>query len=89
MIAMWVSTLMVFMRNAYRIAELSGGWKGHLMRTEWYLVALDMAPMAVAVAAFVLFSPSFFFHHAKPEKGRKPERLSDCIPFSRLYDKAV
>lgn len=82
MIAMWVSTLMVFIRNAYRIAELSGGWKGHLMRTEWYLVALDMVPMAMAVAAFVVFSPSLFFYHAKPEKEGKPEPLSDCISLS-------
>lgn len=89
MMAMWISTLMVFIRNAYRIAELSGGWKGHLMRTEWYLVALDMGPMAVAVAAFVVFSPSLFFYHAKVEKSEKPGRFSGCIPLSRLYEKAV
>lgn len=58
--ALWISTVMVFIRNAYRIVELSGGWKGHVSRTEWYLIAFDMGPMALAVGAFVVFSPCFF-----------------------------
>jgi hypothetical protein len=60
MIAMCLSTLMVLIRNSYRIVELSDGWKGHLMRTEGFLIGLDMVPMAVAVGAFVVFSPSLF-----------------------------
>ncbi|RHZ47231.1 RTA1 domain-containing protein [Aspergillus thermomutatus] len=80
MLAMWVSTVMVFVRNAYRIAELSGGWQGHLMRTEGYLIALDMVPVAVAVGAFVVFSPSFFFCDGEHEGEVKKARLSDCIP---------
>lgn len=59
-IAMGVSTLMVLIRNGYRIVELSDGWKGHLMRTEKYLIGLDLVPMAVAIGAFVVCSPSFF-----------------------------
>lgn len=53
---------MVLIRNGYRIVELSDGWKGHLMRTEKYLIGLDMVPMAVGIGAFVVFSPSFFLH---------------------------
>lgn len=60
-IALGASTLMVLIRNGYRIVELSDGWKGHLMRTETYLIGLDMVPMAVGIGAFVVFSPSFFF----------------------------
>jgi hypothetical protein len=43
------------------------------MRTEWYLVALDMVPMAVAVGAFIVFSPSFFLcpENQEKEKGRR------------------
>lgn len=79
-VAMWASTVTVFVRNAYRIAELSAGWKGHLMRTEWYLIALDMVPMAVAVGAFVVFSPSLFFCEDKQEGEAKKARLRDGIP---------
>lgn len=56
---------MVLLRNGYRIVELSGGWKGHLMRTETYLIYLDMVPMAIGVGVFVIFSPSFFFRDDK------------------------
>ncbi|KAJ5176367.1 uncharacterized protein N7482_002244 [Penicillium canariense] len=65
MTALCVSTLMVLIRNGYRIVELSDGWKGHLMHTERYLIGLDMVPMAVGIGAFVIFSPSFFLHEEK------------------------
>jgi hypothetical protein len=65
MTALCVSTLMVLIRNGYRIVELSGGWKSHLMRTERYLIGLDMVPMAVGIGAFVAFPPSFFLHEGK------------------------
>lgn len=88
MLAMWVSTVMVFVRNAYRIAELSGGWNGHLVRTEWYLVAFDMGPMAVAVGAFVVFSPSLFFEDEHQGDVNKA-RLTDCVLLSSLQERAA
>jgi hypothetical protein len=77
---MLVSTAMVLVRNAYRIAELSGGWKGHLMRTERYLIALDMVPMMVAVGVFVVFSPAYFCCDDRHEREAKKGELSDSIP---------
>ena len=65
LVALCVSTVMVLLRNGYRIAELSGGWNGHLMRTETYLIYLDMVPMAIGVGVFVVFAPSFFFREDK------------------------
>lgn len=59
-VTLCLSTLMILIRNAYRILELGGGWNGHLMRTEIYLIGFDMVPMAVAVGIFVIFSPNFF-----------------------------
>jgi RTA1 like protein len=69
MLCMCVSTLMVLLRNGYRIVELSDGWEGHVMRTEGYLIGLDMVPMAVAIGSFLIFSPSLFFFSAKRENG--------------------
>ena len=60
-IAMVVSTGMVLVRNGYRIAELSEGWKGDLMRTEGYLIGFDLGPMAVGVGTLVVLSPCWFF----------------------------
>lgn len=67
MTALCVSTLMILIRNGYRIVELSDGWKGHLMRTERYLIGLDMVPMAVGIGVFVVFPPSFFLDKQKLE----------------------
>lgn len=65
--AMCVSTLMMLIRNGYRIVELSDGWTSHLMRTELYLIGLDMVPIALAIGIFVLFPPTFLL-------GEKDER---------------
>jgi hypothetical protein len=65
LVALCVSTVMVLIRNGYRIVELSDGWKGHLMHTERYLIGLDMIPMAIGVGSFVIFPPSFFLHDDK------------------------
>jgi hypothetical protein len=59
-VALWVTTLLLLVRNGYRIVELSGGWNSHIMRTEGYLIGLDMVPMVLAIGCFLLFSPSLF-----------------------------
>ena len=64
-LATCVSTLMVLIRNGYRIVELTDGWRSHLMRTEAYLIGLDMVPMAIAIGAFVVFPPSLFLLNKK------------------------
>lgn len=68
MAALCVSTLMLLLRNGYRIVELSDGWEGHVMRTEDYLISLDMVPMALAIGSVTAFSPSLFFSPAEHKK---------------------
>jgi hypothetical protein len=65
MAALYISTGMIFVRNGYRIAELTYGWKGRLVRTEAYLLGLDMGPMVLAVGALVVFAPSIFLERPK------------------------
>lgn len=89
MLALWISTVMILVRNAYRIVELSGGWNGHVSRTEWYLIAFDMVPMAVAVGVFVVFSPSIFLSNDEHEEEVKKARLLDCIPLSQVHEMTV
>lgn len=78
---------MVFIRNAYRIPELSGGWNSYVMRTEWSLIVFDMVPMAVAVGAFVIFSPSVFSGEHEGEV--KKAQFSDNIPILWIHNRAV
>ena len=70
MTAMCLSTLMILIRNSYRVVELSHGWNSQLMRTEGFLIGLDVVPMAVAVGAFIVFSPSLWWR-GRDEVGEK------------------
>ena len=65
--AMCIATLMLLIRNGYRIVELSEGWYGYIMRSERYLIALDMVPMSVAIFFLVVFAPQMFL---SPRKSR-------------------
>lgn len=64
-LAVWIWTIMLLLRNGYRIVGLSDEWDGHIMRTEGYLLGLDMIPMALAIGAFAIFSPSLFLRPGK------------------------
>ena len=77
MTAMCLSTLMILIRNGYRVVELSRGWNSHLMRTEGFLIGLDMAPMAVAIGAFIVFSPCFWWR-GRDEMGKKSMGQKDA-----------
>lgn len=61
------SAFLIFVRSIYRIAELSEGWKGHLMSVELYVVILESVPVAIAQALLCWFHPGFIFRVGKPE----------------------
>lgn len=55
--SMTLSLVCVYIRSAYRVVELSEGWKGYLITHERYFVALDAAMMVIAVWSFVGLDP--------------------------------
>jgi hypothetical protein len=57
LIALTLSTLCIFTRCVYRVAELSQGWEGHLMKVERYFIGLEGAIIVVAVYLLNLFHP--------------------------------
>lgn len=61
------SAFLIFVRSIYRIAELSEGWKGHLMSVELYVVILESVPVAIAQALLCWFHPGFIFRAGKQE----------------------
>ena len=71
MTAMCLSTLMILVRNGYRVVELSHGWNSYLVGTEGFLIGLDLVPMAVAVGAFILFSPCLWWQGRDNLRGGK------------------
>ena len=56
--SMTLSLVCVYIRSAYRVVELSQGWKGYLITHERYFIALDAAMMVIAVWSLVALDPA-------------------------------
>jgi hypothetical protein len=61
LVALSVSTLCIFTRCVYRVAELSDGWEGHLMKKQNLFLGLEGAVILVAVYLLNSFHPGFCF----------------------------
>jgi hypothetical protein len=60
-IALTLSTLCIFTRCVYRVAELSEGWSGHLMKVQNYFIGLEGGIIVGAVYLLNLFHPGLCF----------------------------
>ncbi|ODV77638.1 RTA1-domain-containing protein, partial [Suhomyces tanzawaensis NRRL Y-17324] len=56
-----VATIFVYIRCAYRVAELSEGWNGYLIRREAFPMTLDALLICLTSALFLVFHPGFMF----------------------------
>lgn len=70
--ALIASVLLVFVRCAYRLAEMINGWSGNLTVHENYFIILDGVMMSLAVTIMTVFHPGFAF------RGR-----SDTVPITK------
>ncbi|KAF1836383.1 RTA1-domain-containing protein [Decorospora gaudefroyi] len=66
-----LSTLLIFTRCVFRVAELSEGWGGHLAITQKYFIGLEGAVIIVAVILLNICHPGFCFKDAQPSKRRE------------------
>ncbi|KAF2793980.1 RTA1-domain-containing protein [Melanomma pulvis-pyrius CBS 109.77] len=61
LIALSFATLCIFTRSVYRVAELSEGWTGRLIKTQSYFIGLEGAIVGLAVLALNAFHPGLCF----------------------------
>jgi hypothetical protein len=73
LVALSLSTLCIFTRCVYRVAELSEGWTGHLMSKQNYFIGLEGAVIVVAVFLLNMFHPGFCFREALDMKANTAE----------------
>ncbi|KAK6433954.1 Mitochondrial import inner membrane translocase subunit Tim17-A [Oleoguttula sp. CCFEE 5521] len=59
--ALCFATLCIFTRSVYRVAELSEGWTGRLIKTQSYFIGLEGAIVSAGVLALNMFHPGFCF----------------------------
>ena len=70
--AISLSTCMTILRGFYRSVELWQGWTGYLITHEGYLVALDGAPMIIAMGVLAVFNPGCYLDKtAGKERNRR------------------
>jgi hypothetical protein len=59
--ALTLATICIFWRSVYRVAELSEGWTGHLIRQQWLFLGFEGVMVIVACFAMNLFHPAITF----------------------------
>ena len=67
--ALTLATICIFWRSVYRVAELSEGWEGHLIKQQWLFVGFEGVMVIVACFALNLFHPAFTFVEAMEGAG--------------------
>ena len=68
LVALGFATLCIFTRSVYRVAELSQGWQGHLIKTQKYFIGLEGAIVGAAVLALNAFHPGICFSEGYVEE---------------------
>ena len=64
-----LSSLLVFIRTLFRLAETSQGVFGYLSSHEVYFGCLEFAPVVVAVLLLATWHPGKWLHNGKPKVG--------------------
>jgi hypothetical protein len=62
--ALTLATICIFWRSVYRVAELSEGWTGNLIRHQWLFLGFEGVMVIVACLALNIFNPAFAFKEA-------------------------
>ncbi|KAJ6470863.1 RTA1 like protein-domain-containing protein [Mycena sanguinolenta] len=62
--ALAFSTVVLIVRSIYRLIELSGGWDGHVIRTEVYFNVLDGGMVTLAIFTLNFVHPGLFLQPA-------------------------
>lgn len=68
--ALALSTVCIFWRCVYRVAELSRGWDGPLMRRQGLFIGFEGVMIAVACLVLNIFHPNFCFKELISSRGR-------------------
>ena len=82
-VALAFATLCIFIRSVYRVAELSEGWEGALIKNQYTFIGLEGAMVIVAVLALNIFHPGFCFREGYIKKQKTKSRTAKTRRFWR------
>ena len=77
-VAIFTAYITILVRCAYRIPELSGGWRSELMREEGEFIVLEGVMIVTAVAVLTMFHPGYCFPAlATGRSSERPKSLGE------------
>jgi hypothetical protein len=68
LVALSLATITIFWRSTYRVAELSEGWTGQLVRKQGQFIGFEGVMVATACLALNFFHPALTFRDAFSEQ---------------------
>lgn len=71
LVALGLATFCIFIRSIYRVAELSEGWTGALIRNQRLFIGFEGAMVIVAVLVLNIFHPGYCFREGYVQKKYK------------------
>ena len=71
LIALALATVCIFIRSIYRVAELSEGWTGALIRNQHLFIGFEGAMVILAVWVLNTFHPGYCFREGYAQKKYK------------------
>lgn len=67
--ALALATVCIFWRSVFRVAELSKGWSGPIMKRQDLFIGFEGVMIVVACLALIVFHPSVCFKEMMQGKG--------------------
>ncbi|KZF23050.1 parasitic phase-specific protein PSP-1 [Xylona heveae TC161] len=74
LVALALSTLCIFIRSIYRVAELAEGWEGALIKNQNLFIGFEGAIISLAVLVLNVFHPGYCFSEGYAVKMGKKNR---------------
>jgi hypothetical protein len=82
LVALALATVCIFWRSVFRVAELSQGWSGPLMKRQDLFIGFEGVMIVVACLALNAFNPAFCFKELLEGKGGLGSRRKEKKAFS-------
>lgn len=87
LVALFLATLLIFTRCVFRVAELSGGWTGALMKKEGLLIGFEGVVIVLSVYLLNFFHPGFCVKESVAEVGSSTAETSASTSKTRYGKK--
>lgn len=68
LVALGLATFCIFVRSIYRVAELSEGWEGALIKNQHLFIGFEGAMVIVAVLVLNIFHPGYCFREGYTQR---------------------